>query len=60
MRPEELEYHTARARMELDLGLTAGTMMASKAHLQLASMHMQRVRELSAEGAISVRPLLQM
>lgn len=48
-RQDELSYHSQRATRELDMGLTAQSTPAARAHLQLASMHMQRVRELGGE-----------
>lgn len=56
-RRDALSYHSERATRELDLGLTAGSTNAARAHLQLASLHMQRVRELGGEpgqGALSI------
>jgi hypothetical protein len=44
---EAVSYHSRRATHELDLGLTAESGTAARAHLQLASMHMERVRELT-------------
>lgn len=52
-RQDELSYHSERATRELDLGLTAGSSMAARAHLELASMHMQRVRQLSTRPVAS-------
>ena len=48
---ERIEYHSDRAEAELQLGLLAKGQTASRAHLELASLHMQRVRELSGNGA---------
>lgn len=47
MKRDALNYHSQRATRELDLGLLAHSPPAQRAHLQLASMHLQRVRELS-------------
>jgi hypothetical protein len=44
---DAIEYHASRARIELDLGLTADALAASRAHLQLAALHMNRMRELT-------------
>ena len=44
---DALSYHTQRATRELDLGLLSESGPAARAHLKLASMHLQRVRELS-------------
>jgi hypothetical protein len=46
---DEAEYHSNRARQELDLGLTAKGISASRSHLRLASLHMQRLRELNGD-----------
>jgi len=46
---DALTYHSQRATRELDLGLTADLNSVARAHLQLASMHMQRVRELNGD-----------
>ena len=44
---DALSYHSERATRELDLGLVANSTAVARAHLQLASMHLQRVRELN-------------
>ena len=54
-----IAYHSNRAKAELDLGLTADVMAASRAHLQLAGLHMQRLRELT-RGSGSPKPILMM
>lgn len=47
MKPEKLiEYHSARAMKELDLGLLAASSAAAEAHLKLSSLHLARVRDL--------------
>jgi hypothetical protein len=56
---DDINYHSDRARKELDLGLTARGSAASSAHMRLASLHMQRVRELSAPSMMQA-PLLRM
>ena len=48
---DALSYHTQRATRELDLGLHSESSPAARAHLKLASMHLQRVRELSGGAA---------
>lgn len=53
MKQDAVAYHSRRATHELDLGLIASTSSAARAHLQLASLHMSRVRELS--GALPPR-----
>jgi hypothetical protein len=57
---ELIEYHSTRAREELDLGLIAQGMAAARSHLQLASLHMQRVRELSGSRVSTGVPALMM
>jgi hypothetical protein len=52
MKEDAVRYHSQRATQELDLGLTAGSSPVARAHLQLASMHMQRVRELTGTQSI--------
>jgi hypothetical protein len=54
-----IEYHSRRAQSELDLGFTSEVMAASRAHLQLAKLHMQRLREITGEAGRS-KPLLTM
>jgi hypothetical protein len=41
MRAEDQEYHTARARQELDLGYRANGRLAAAAHMRLAALHMK-------------------
>lgn len=48
-REEQIAYHSQRAMSERDLGLSAGSVPAAKAHLQLSSLHLQRARELSGQ-----------
>jgi hypothetical protein len=50
---DNIHYHTDRARRELDMGLLSQSIAASRAHLQLASLHMQRLRELTGQPGIS-------
>ena len=50
-RQDALSYHSQRATHELDLGLSAGSASAARAHLELASMHLQRLRELTEKPA---------
>jgi hypothetical protein len=56
---DAIDYHSTRAKDELDLGLTADLIAASRAHMQLAALHMQRLRELS-EGSKARKPILRM
>ncbi len=43
---EQIEYHSQRAIGELDRGLVAASVPAARAHLQLSSLHLTRMREL--------------
>lgn len=43
---KELDYHRARAARELNLGLASSAIRVARAHLQLSSLHFQRVKEL--------------
>jgi hypothetical protein len=43
---EQSRYREERAQRELDLGLTAGSIGAARAHLTLSSLHLQRMRSL--------------
>ena len=56
---DAIDYHTMRAKTELDLGLTATITVASRARLKLAALHMQRLRELTGRSG-SPKPLLTM
>ncbi|WP_185829166.1 hypothetical protein [Sphingomonas ginkgonis] len=53
---QDIDYHRQRARRELDLGLTAPSLKAARAHLRLAALHFEQLRSLS--GVSSERPLL--
>ena len=54
-----IAYHSKRAMRELDLGLTAASTPAARAHLQLSSLHMDKLRQLTREPGL-VRPPLVM
>ena len=54
---DALEFHSRRASQELNRGLTAEHIIAARTHLTLASMHMQRVRELDPSAAREKPPL---
>jgi hypothetical protein len=47
---DAIEYHSTRVTKEIHLGLTTTVMAASRAHLQLATLHMQRLRELTGQS----------
>jgi hypothetical protein len=53
VKPNDIQYHQARAARELDMGLSTDCMNAARAHLQLSSLHLQRAREL---GAVEAKP----
>jgi hypothetical protein len=40
------EYHTERARVELDQAYRAESSAAAEAHMKLSSLHMQRLQAL--------------
>ena len=46
-RQDALSYHSERATRELDLGMTAESANVARAHFELASMHLDRVREFT-------------
>ena len=50
MNSEDIAYHRARARHELDIGLTCGSLAAARSHLKLSSLHWQRLRELEGSA----------
>jgi succinate dehydrogenase flavin-adding protein (antitoxin of CptAB toxin-antitoxin module) len=56
--PAKIEYHSRRAMRELDAGLTASSIAAARAHLQLSNLHMQRMRELAGDAAAGIKPPL--
>jgi hypothetical protein len=55
-----IDYHTNRATREMDLGLTTDRMAASRAHLGLAALHFERVRQLATATGEKVAPALRM
>lgn len=56
---EQIEYHSHRAMRELDQGLIASCVAAARAHLQLSSLHMSRMRDLRG-STLGHRPPLVM
>ena len=40
------DYHTQRARLELDLAYRAEHQAAAQAHMRLSALHMERLRQL--------------
>jgi hypothetical protein len=55
---EHIKYHADRAAREMSLGLTAKSIAAARAHLQLSSMHREQVRALGAGSGIAKPPLI--
>ena len=55
---DQIEYHSQRAIRELDQGLMAACVPAARAHLQLSSLHLSRMRELRGSGKGSNPPLV--
>lgn len=51
-----VRYHSTRATQELDLGLTARSGAAARAHLTLASLHLARLRDLGAAMPMVATP----
>lgn len=43
---DRARLHEDRAMEELDLALGAGSLAAARAHLQLSSLHLDRMRDL--------------
>jgi len=46
---EDREYHTERAREELDSAYRAESSVAADAHMKLSSLHMQRLQALGED-----------
>ena len=55
---DQLEYHERRAARELSLGLAAQCIPAARAHLQLSSMHRERMRAIAGGVTASKPPLV--
>jgi hypothetical protein len=49
-RDQDRDYHVRRARAELDWAYRADRREAVEAHLHLSSLHMARVKTLTAPG----------
>ncbi len=54
----QADYHRKRAENELSLGLTARSIAAARAHLQLASLHRERLRALVGHSEGPKPPLV--
>ncbi len=55
---DHVKYHQDRATHEMALGLTAASIAAARAHLQLASLHRERVLALAGRLTTSKPPLV--
>ncbi len=53
-----IAYHEQRAEREMALGLTATSMAAARAHLELATLHREQVRGLAGRLSGSKPPLI--
>jgi hypothetical protein len=53
---EIIRYHSKRNLAELNAGLTAQTLTASRAHLHLSSLHLERARTLQPKTSIQPLP----
>ena len=47
----DFEFHTERAKAELDLARRAETAQAASAHLQLSRLHVEKLRGLGGSVA---------
>lgn len=57
---DAVHYHKARATEELDRGISADSSPVAQAHLQLASLHMLKLRELGGDpDALPATPILR-
>ena len=50
---QDHEYHRQRAQAELDWAYRAEHRQAAEAHMRLAGMHMERLRELKERASAS-------
>jgi len=50
---DDLAYHRARARDELNLAMDAPSGAVSAAHLQLSALHLRRFSELARVGRLT-------
>lgn len=60
---DDREYHTHRARVELDMAYRAERSEVASAHLRLSSLHMERARSAAVpapqpDNAVSAGELL--
>ena len=54
MQETDLDYHTRRAREELDLAYSSFVRAAIDAHLKMASLHLARIRDINLQRAALV------
>ena len=45
LRQQDLQYHTDRARAELDLAYAAPHQAAAQAHMKLSALHMAKLKQ---------------
>jgi hypothetical protein len=57
-RDDEIDVHTERALVEIDLATSATNLAAAQAHLSLCELHFDKVRELSEKP--DARPALHL
>lgn len=55
---DQIAYHEERAEREMSLGLSAQSIPAARAHLELSSMHREKVRALGTGKPGSKPPLI--
>lgn len=55
---EQIRYHSDRAMRELDQGLVAQSSAAARAHLQLSSLHLSKMRDLHGKRRMPKPPLI--
>jgi hypothetical protein len=49
-RRDDKDYHSERARAEIDLAYRADTQVAAEAHLRLSALHLARLRMDATES----------
>lgn len=45
---DSIDFHARRAMAELDLALSAASISAAKAHFSLSTLHLEKMRSLTA------------
>jgi hypothetical protein len=51
MSKEDIQFHSDRARVELDRARDASSSAAAQAHIHLSALHLAKMRTLSAADA---------